>query len=147
LGGLRGVALAGVIEERMAGSGEGTNFIGKAGSLERCLSAVSGRVHAFVLLPIDPIDGRLRLAEVGVFGCRPLERDRSRYTLFTSLEQIPRHATAEAEADHPDLRIGHSLLELVDASLEVSKKLLGRGVRERRRCGRWIPERPGAALG
>src|SRR4029453_14806822 len=76
LGGLWVVTLAGVIEKRMAGSGESTNFISKASRLERRLRAVSGRVHSFVLLPVYPIDGGLGLAEVGVFGRGPIEGGR-----------------------------------------------------------------------
>src|SRR4029450_8652624 len=146
LGGLRVVALAGVIEERMAGSGEGANFISEASRLERCLRSVSGRVHSFVLLPVDPIDSGLGLPEVRIFGRGPVERDSSGHALFTGLEQVPRHATAEAEADHPDLRIGHSLLELVDAGLGGRKKVPRRGGREGRRRGRWVAERPSSAL-
>src|SRR4029450_4892240 len=52
LGGLRVVALAGVIEERMAGSGEGANFISEARRLERWLRSVSGRVHSLLLLSL-----------------------------------------------------------------------------------------------
>jgi hypothetical protein len=54
------------------------------------------------------------------------------------LQQVPRHATAEAEPDRPHLRAGYSALELVDAGLEIRNQLLWRGVRKRGRCGRWI---------
>src|SRR5688572_27681616 len=130
----------------MTCSREGLNLIGKSGRLERRLRALTARVHPFVLLPVDCVDGCLGLAEVGVFGRRSVERDGGRHALFANLEQVPGHATAEAETDHPNFRTRHSLLEFVDAGLEVRNQLLGWGVRKSCRGGRRILKRPCATL-
>src|SRR4029453_11312333 len=53
LGSFGVVARAGVIEERVAGPGEGANFVCEAGRLERRLGAIPGRVDPFILFAVD----------------------------------------------------------------------------------------------